>query len=243
MTRRSHCRSPAAEIGTDGAWLAYLSQLEEPGGRFARSHVDAVRAVWSHCRTLTPSLQTPQTAPTESGLLSLTWDSGDHHLEVDIAQDRGVEWFYLNRSTGVQDIGECGDASSLPASFDENVRRFAPDAYLQTPESWARTWAAGDEERPINDARAREIRAVKSRFLDILTAAQKFRRTDPDWIVREQRAMLDAVNDERARRGLRPGLTLGDLQRIELVAVGHSDYSSKFALYCAEAATDPGWTP
>lgn len=55
------------------------------------------------------------------------------------------------------------------------------------------------------------------------------------WVVFERERMLAAVNKERGRRGL-PRLAVGDVERVERLAVGHSDYVSKFALYCAELA-------
>jgi hypothetical protein len=49
----------------------------------------------------------------------------------------------------------------------------------------------------------------------------------------EQGAMLDAVNAElRSRR--KSLTTLNDIIKIEQTALGHVDYSNKFALHCAE---------
>jgi hypothetical protein len=56
-----------------------------------------------------------------------------------------------------------------------------------------------------------------------------------DWIRYERQTMHDAVNQARADRGLPPTpLTL--IERAEKQATGHSDYTKKFALYCAELA-------
>lgn len=88
---------------SDTAWDLYLSRLEEPVGRFTPTHVEAVRTVWHHCRALVPNLRHPQTAHTEEGILSMIWDAGDHHLEVEVAPNRQVEWFYLNRVTGANE--------------------------------------------------------------------------------------------------------------------------------------------
>lgn len=51
----------------------------------------------------------------------------------------------------------------------------------------------------------------------------------------EQHAMLEAVNRERHAAGIN-GVTIEDIVRIERLALGHSDYASKFALHCAELA-------
>lgn len=97
----------------------------------------------------------------------------------------------------------------------------------------------------MSDSRARDIRRVRSRLLDVLKMALRNQGGDErfDRIAYVQRVMLDAVNDERERRGFCGSLTIGDLRRIEQSAIGLVDYSNKFALYCAEAAIDPEWKP
>lgn len=47
--------------------------------------------------------------------------------------------------------------------------------------------------------------------------------------------MHQAVNKARADRGL-PSVSLAEVARVEQQAFGHSDYTKKFALYCAELA-------
>lgn len=56
-----------------------------------------------------------------------------------------------------------------------------------------------------------------------------------EWTVYERARMHDTVNAIRGDRGL-PPLPLDAIVRVERLAVGHSDYSLKFALYCAELA-------
>lgn len=50
---------------------------------------------------------------------------------------------------------------------------------------------------------------------------------------------LDEVNEHRALLG-KPPVDAAAIERVERWALGHSDYSSKFALYCAELALDTG---
>jgi len=59
--------------------------------------------------------------------------------------------------------------------------------------------------------------------------------TEPGWVVFERDTMLTAINKERLARGFDP-LSLQMFMRVEQLAVGHSDYSTKLALYCAELA-------
>jgi hypothetical protein len=59
--------------------------------------------------------------------------------------------------------------------------------------------------------------------------------TEAGWVAFERNTMLGAVNAERLIRGLGPVIR-EMFMRVEQLAVGHSDYSTKLALYCAELA-------
>lgn len=76
---------------------------------------------------------------------------------------------------------------------------------------------------------------MKKHMLDTLAAEQEKRNDNPKWLEAEFTLMLNTVNTERVRRRLSP-VTREELRRREQLAVGHVDYSSKFALYCAELA-------
>ncbi|MEV7770512.1 hypothetical protein [Kitasatospora sp. NPDC086791] len=82
--------------------------------------------------------------------------------------------------------------------------------------------------------------ALRDRPLNTLTAAQQERAareyvTDGElgWVIYERKTMHQAVNAARAERGLTL-VPIGAVERVESMASGHYDYSSKFALYCAE---------
>lgn len=55
-----------------------------------------------------------------------------------------------------------------------------------------------------------------------------------DWIERERFAIALAANEWAAGHGLAKRVTVADVERIEVMAVGHVDYASKLALYVAE---------
>ena len=63
-------------------------------------------------------------------------------------------------------------------------------------------------------------------------AAKRRTKTTEEWIIAERQAMFDAVNSKRTARDKTP-LLITDIERVERQAVGHSDYTHKFALYCA----------
>jgi hypothetical protein len=79
-----------------------------------------------------------------------------------------------------------------------------------------------------------DLPTLTEHFHQILAAAQIHRHKRDrringaaEWITFERQVMFDAVNK------LRP-TTMERLKSAERCAVGHSDYSHKFALHCAE---------
>jgi hypothetical protein len=87
------------------------------------------------------------------------------------------------------------------------------------------------------DTKISDLRTMHAHMRACLAREHAKRSTYPGvtWIEAEQAAMLHAVNLERTRHRL-PHVTLAELQRREQLAVGHVDYATKFALYCAELA-------
>jgi hypothetical protein len=57
----------------------------------------------------------------------------------------------------------------------------------------------------------------------------------PEFVFYERKAMFEAVNARRQAQGL-PEVDVREIEACEDQALGHSDYDSKFALYCAELA-------
>lgn len=77
------------------------------------------------------------------------------------------------------------------------------------------------------------ILTTRDILLNKLGEAQRQRGKRLDWIEHERATMLDVVNCERTCMRKLP-ILLEDIERVEKRALGHSDYSYKFALYCAE---------
>jgi len=59
------------------------------------------------------------------------------------------------------------------------------------------------------------------------------RGREPAWAAHEREVMHEAVTKERAKLGKGP-IPLDEVMKVEQLAVGHTDYGEKFALYCAE---------
>ncbi len=78
---------------------------------------------------------------------------------------------------------------------------------------------------------------------EVLTAQQSRRHEYPGttWIDVEIDVMHHQINCDRSKRGL-VDLSRDVVVRAERMAAGHTDYASKFALYCAELSLGiVGW--
>ena len=81
-------------------------------------------------------------------------------------------------------------------------------------------------------------------FFNLLekTAAERPKRPffvggEVEWVTHEREVMQAAVNAERRKANL-PPLPMDMIRRVEETAMGHSDYTRKFALYCFQLAHD-----
>lgn len=91
------------------------------------------------------------------------------------------------------------------------------------------------------DRPAHSLIRIRDAILNTLSAQQAKRDQydGTEWIAAERKVMLDETNEWRALLG-KPPVDIAAIERVERWATGHSDYSSKFALYCAEIALDTG---
>ncbi|KXO90955.1 Uncharacterised protein (plasmid) [Tsukamurella tyrosinosolvens] len=97
------------------------------------------------------------------------------------------------------------------------------------------------EARVLTAAEHRDWKKLTDDFSAALTQAASEREIrsailgsgEPAWVEYERNVMLFAVNNARLERG-RPVVDSADVLRVENTAVGHVDYTFKFALRCAE---------
>lgn len=89
-----------------------------------------------------------------------------------------------------------------------------------------------------------ELISLKNRLTYVLSEAQiKYRSKKADnidWADLELMDVLKEVNWHLMTR-CQKEISLGELKRIEKFALGHHDYSNKFALYCAERILFGKW--
>ena len=88
------------------------------------------------------------------------------------------------------------------------------------------------------------------KFLEALEKAQKKRpeksnwlsNSEIEWMVFERETMLNLINSERKSIGKNP-IDMNKVIKVENQAVGHFDYSRKFALYCSELVESDNMPP
>lgn len=59
-------------------------------------------------------------------------------------------------------------------------------------------------------------------------------RSADDWIEQERECVATAANIWAMGNGMKPGVTLADVECCEVSAIGHIDYMRKLALYVSE---------
>lgn len=87
--------------------------------------------------------------------------------------------------------------------------------------------------------------ACRDYVLDALRKAMEARHrfTGLEWIDYERQAVAIAANQWADAHGIERTVTVHDVERIEVTAVGHVDYGPKLALYIAEYVTDTNGRP
>lgn len=79
-----------------------------------------------------------------------------------------------------------------------------------------------------------EMLACKKYLQDKLSKTAKQRHRHDNWVEREQQAVTDSANRWARKHGLKVAVTFEQVVDLEVCAVGHIDYASKFCLYVAE---------
>ncbi|HYK04996.1 MAG TPA: hypothetical protein VE974_24795 [Thermoanaerobaculia bacterium] len=86
-------------------WLEYLRSLPYSGATSSFIAASAER-LWRSIRPTAGSLSVPDAVATETGGIFMSWDRGDHHLEIELMSSGRYDWFYRNRKTGAYGGGE-----------------------------------------------------------------------------------------------------------------------------------------
>ncbi len=83
-------------LSPEERWLSYLRslasrQLASPAVAVAAEHL------WLGLRASVPAITRPNASPTDEGGLSMSWNLGQHYLEIEIRPSAKYDWFYRDR--------------------------------------------------------------------------------------------------------------------------------------------------
>jgi hypothetical protein len=102
-------------MSTEESWCEYLNRVSaaEDGTALApisQQVADEAARVREHIEGMEPQLKDPRkfhasVGPMDDGSLWLSFDHDEHHIEIEVHRDLGIEWFYSNRETGLYDGG------------------------------------------------------------------------------------------------------------------------------------------
>jgi hypothetical protein len=106
-----------SSIATPLRWRAYLDSLGKPEGPFSSSQV---RVIKDFLASLPPFTLLPSASPTDEGGFMMVWDRDKHHMELEVLEDRSVEWFYWNRLDDSYD----GGRGTIDSFGDLALKRF-----------------------------------------------------------------------------------------------------------------------
>ena len=76
----------------DRSWDQFLRGLSSPTARQARE-------LWQTLERSGEQIPPPYAVATEGGGISMTWDRGRHHFEIEVLSDGIYDWFYMDRNS------------------------------------------------------------------------------------------------------------------------------------------------
>lgn len=87
-----------AAMEPERSWERFLRDLATPLGALSPQTARQVLELWQAIERSGEEVPPPFAAATESGGLSMTWDRGRHHFEIEVLSDGTYDWFYMDRN-------------------------------------------------------------------------------------------------------------------------------------------------
>ena len=98
----------------DTSWNRFLRSLTTPQG---------VIELWQALERFGGDVPPPYSAATESGGLSMTWDRGRHHFEIEVLTNGTYDWFYMDRDSQARAGAEARPLGSYGPEMFSYLRR------------------------------------------------------------------------------------------------------------------------
>lgn len=81
------------------SWESFVRGLAQPQGPLTPIFAKQIRDLWRAIQAETGGISAPYAAVTPQGGLSMTWDLGRHHFEIDATSEGRYDWFYMDRES------------------------------------------------------------------------------------------------------------------------------------------------
>jgi hypothetical protein len=84
-------------------WKSYLRRLAVPEGPLSVERTEQILTLWSALeKRVGPKLKPPYAGPLENDGFAMSWDNGQHHLEIEVSADGSLGWFYMDQDSGIR---------------------------------------------------------------------------------------------------------------------------------------------
>lgn len=110
-------------------WESFLWNLAVPHGRLSSARAGQVRELWGVIERFNLPVEPPHAAVTEEGGVSMTWDRGRHHFEIEVLPEGTYDWFYMDRDSKVRASEE-----SIPLGI------YSPELFSRLRDTVGETW-------------------------------------------------------------------------------------------------------
>ena len=83
----------------DFGWESFVQGLAQPYGPLTPGCAKQIQDLWSTIERGAERVSPPRAAVTPGGGLSMAWDQGRHHFEIEVTSDGQYDWFYMDRES------------------------------------------------------------------------------------------------------------------------------------------------
>src|SRR5215213_7890500 len=88
-----------AAVESEYSWERFLRGLAAPQGALSPQIARQAQELWQIIEHSGGEVHPPFAAATETGGLSMTWDRGRHHFEIEVLSDGTYDLFFMDTAT------------------------------------------------------------------------------------------------------------------------------------------------
>jgi len=106
--------------GSRSGWEAFLQSLAAPRGPLSPFLIKQILDLWGTLERSLGHLDPPHAAVTPELGLSMSWDRGRHHFEVEVEATNTYGWFYMDRGSDLR----TGEEDRLLGAYSPEMLSF-----------------------------------------------------------------------------------------------------------------------